>query len=111
MTMDKFIETTDEFEKTINLPVDFKKEITLSNKLLVTEGDNLADLLELNPIHFNYDNASITKNAEIELQKIIAVLKQNPTMVIELGSHTDNRSSYWYNKKLSVDRMRFTVNI
>ena len=110
LPVDKIVETTNEFERRIYLSIAFKKEIILSNNQIVAPGDDLAKLLELNPIYFEYDDATINYNAEIELQKIIAVLQQNPTIIIEIGSHTDNRSSYWYNKKLSLERMKSTVN-
>jgi len=51
----------------------------------------------------------IRPDAIADLQKVITVMKQNPELKIEVRSHTDSRSSYWYNKRLSVKRMRATV--
>ncbi|MEY3505173.1 MAG: hypothetical protein RL349_1771, partial [Bacteroidota bacterium] len=48
----------------------------------------------------------IRKDAAIELDKIVKVMNENPTMVIELGSHTDCRSSIQFNETLSANRAK-----
>ena len=52
-------------------------------------GVDLADIIEINPIYFDFDKANIRPDAAIELDKIVDVMKDYPGMVIELGSHTD----------------------
>ena len=46
----------------------------------------------LENIYYDLDKADIRPDAAIELDKLIAVLKDNPTIRIELSSHTDSRS-------------------
>jgi outer membrane protein OmpA-like peptidoglycan-associated protein len=43
---------------------------------------------------------------EKQNENIVAVMNENPTMVIELGSHTDCRSSYAFNEKPSDRRAK-----
>src|SRR5690606_4154153 len=46
----------------------------------------------------------------LELDKIVAFMNENPTVVIELGSHTDCRASKSYNKALSNRRAISSAN-
>ena len=47
-------------------------------------GVNLADIIEINPIYFDFDKANIRPDAAIELDKIVKVMADYPGMVIEL---------------------------
>lgn len=67
-------------------------------------GDDLGKILALKPIYFDLNKALITPVAAIELDKVVKLMLENPTMVIELGSHTDSRSSAKYNQALSQKR-------
>ena len=69
-------------------------------------GVDLADIIEINPIYFDFDKANIRPDAAIELDKIVDVMKDYPDMVIELGSHTDCRGSDEYNLYLSDRRAK-----
>ena len=69
-------------------------------------GVNLADIIEINPIYFDFDKANIRPDAAVELDKIVEVMSDYPGMVIELGSHTDCRGSDEYNLYLSDRRAK-----
>ena len=69
-------------------------------------GVNLADIIEINPIYFDFDKANIRPDAAVELDKIVKVMADYPGMVIELGSHTDCRGSNEYNLYLSDRRAK-----
>ena len=69
-------------------------------------GVNLADIIEINPIYFDFDKSNIRPDAAIELDKIVKVMSDYPGMVIELGSHTDCRGSDEYNLYLSDRRAK-----
>jgi len=55
-------------------------------------------------INFDYDKWDIRPDAAIELDKILQFLQDNPTISIELSSHTDSRGDDVYNMKLSQKR-------
>ena len=63
----------------------------------------------LQPIYFVYDKSNITKEGAAELDKLVEVMKEYPTMVIFAKSHTDNRGSDKYNLNLSERRAKSTV--
>lgn len=55
-------------------------------------------------INYDYDKWDIRPDAAIELDKIIQFLADNPSITIELSSHTDSRGDDAYNMKLSQKR-------
>ncbi|WP_271764703.1 OmpA family protein [Aquimarina algiphila] len=61
------------------------------------------------PIHFNLNSEEIRPEGETGLLKVIELMNIYPTMKMEIHGHADSRSSYWYNKLLSVRRMRATL--
>jgi outer membrane protein OmpA-like peptidoglycan-associated protein len=69
-------------------------------------GVDLAKLIEIKPIYFDIGKYIIRKDAAIELDKIVKIMNEYPTMELELGSHTDCRSSIASNLKLSDNRAK-----
>ncbi len=70
--------------------------------------DDLAKILDIPIIYFDFDKSNIRYDAEIELQKVLAVMNKYPTMVIDIRSHTDCRGLASYNEKLSDRRAQST---
>lgn len=62
--------------------------------------------LNVNPIYFDYNKWDIRPDAAKELDKIVKIMKENPGIKIELGSHTDSRGTSEYNIKLSDRRAK-----
>lgn len=67
---------------------------------------DLGKVLNINPIYFDYNKANIRPDAALELDKIVRIMKENPTMVIEVASHTDCRGETPYNYDLSNRRAK-----
>ena len=74
------------------------------------QGLDLAKALSLRHIYFDLDKSNIRKDAKVELEKIVEVLTQNPTIKIEIGSHTDSRQTKQYNQGLSQRRAKSTLD-
>ena len=83
--------------------VQLHEKLDLKLKPIEVGGD-LAKMLGIKPIYFDLGKFNIRKDAAIELDKIVKVMNENPTMVIELGSHTDCRGTISANEKLSSNR-------
>lgn len=73
-------------------------------------GDDLAKLLQLSTIYFDFDRYNIRPDAEVELQKVIAAMEKYPSLRIKANSHTDSRGPAAYNLWLSGKRAESTVN-
>jgi len=65
--------------------------------------------ITLNEIFFEFDKSNITQAGAFELDKLVQVLKNNPTMEIMVKGHTDSRGSDQYNLNLSDRRARAAV--
>lgn len=72
-------------------------------------GTDLAKTLNIPIIYFDLDKSFIRKDAAFELEKVVAVMKQNPNMYIDVRSHTDSRQTQQYNKELSEKRAKSTI--
>lgn len=97
--------------KTLNFTYDIKKEGEIQmNELLaltigkVEVGMDLAKMIDIKPIYFDLGKSKIRPDAAIELNKVVAIMKEYPAMVIELGAHTDCRGAAAANLKLSGAR-------
>lgn len=97
--------------KTLNFTYDIKKEGEIQmNELLsltigkVEVGMDLAKMIDIKPIYFDLGKSKIRPDAAIELNKVVAVMKEYPAMIIELGAHTDCRGAAAANLKLSGAR-------
>lgn len=108
-TKEKFKQGTDNFsikEKTakVTLSLELEPEETVAEI-----GTDLAILLDLNPIYFDYDKSFIRADASVELEKVFAYMKEYPTVKIDVRSHTDSRGSDSYNLSLSERRNKSTI--
>ncbi len=63
----------------------------------------------LDNIYYDLDKADIRPDAAVELDKLVTILKDNPTISIELSSHTDARATDAYNDALSQRRAESAV--
>ena len=66
-------------------------------------------VIELKNIFYNFDKSYIREDAALELDKVVDLLRNYPSMRIELGSHTDARASKRYNQSLSQRRANSAV--
>ena len=84
-----------------------EKNITFALRPIddIVEGDRV----KLHTIFFDFDKHNIKPQAAFELDKLVELMKKNPTMVIKIEGHTDNRGSEAYNMNLSDRRAKSTV--
>lgn len=81
--------------------------IKISDNFIVTKrGKQMLDIFN---IYFESDSSKITKRAAGQLNMVVAIMGRYPSMVIELGSHTDSRGPDKYNLTLSDARAQATV--
>jgi outer membrane protein OmpA-like peptidoglycan-associated protein len=101
------------FEKRINILNETgKTEIPIQLEKTIKEvknGDDLAKKFGIKIIYFDLDKSNIREDAAIELEKILDVMVENPTIKINIKSHTDSRASFEYNDQLSERRAKSTL--
>lgn len=71
--------------------------------------NDLGCKLNLQPIYFDFDKSNIRPDAEIELAKILAAMREYPELIIHIESHTDSRGNDQYNEALSERRAQSTL--
>jgi outer membrane protein OmpA-like peptidoglycan-associated protein len=75
----------------------------------VTVGDDLGKCFGIKMIYFDLDKSNIRTEAALDLEKILDVLNDNPTMKLDIRSHTDSRQTFKYNEALSDRRAQSTI--
>jgi len=88
-----------------SLPIALDKSICK-----VTIGDDLGKCFGIKMIYFDLDKSNIRTEAALDLEKILDVLNNNPTMKLDIRSHTDSRQTHKYNKALSERRAKSTID-
>jgi outer membrane protein OmpA-like peptidoglycan-associated protein len=82
------------------------------DSIIANEKDVVKDkgrlIVKTDPIYFDYDLWYIRKESKPILNRVIELMKKYFDMVIEIGSHTDNRGNNNYNLKLSSNRAEST---
>jgi outer membrane protein OmpA-like peptidoglycan-associated protein len=90
--VNKLDEKTDQIEGTMNM-----KKISINQTFKVEN------------IYYDLNKWAIRPEAGKELDKLVVILKDNPDIIVELGSHTDCRASDEYNLNLSQKRAESAV--
>ena len=97
-------------QKEIEIALVKKKEkmdnIIANEKDVIKDKDRL--IIKTDPIYFDYNLWYIRKESKSILNRVIEIMKKYPDMVVEIGSHTDNRGNDTYNRNLSTHRAEAT---
>jgi len=77
---------------------------TNTEKKIIVENNKTQ--IKINPIYFDFNKWDIRKDAAIELDSVVSIMKKYPSMVIEIGAHTDIRGTDEFNLYLSEQRAK-----
>ncbi|SEQ02943.1 OmpA family protein [Flavobacterium urocaniciphilum] len=86
-------------ESQLELPIQL-----VPNEIIITDKEVL-----LGDVYFEFDKSNITPSGAIQLDKLVTIMNENPSMVIAVKSHTDSKGNAKYNLKLSEQRAQSTV--
>lgn len=89
--------------------LDRSKTLYVTLKLGISNLDPGA-IFVLKNIHYDFDKSAIRPDAARILDNLLNIMIQNPTLRIELSSHTDSRGKDQYNMVLSQSRAQAAVN-
>ena len=96
---------------TINIAKKGKRKIEKKKNIDDLKESNKANL-ELGEIYliddilFDFDKSTLSKSSFEQLNKAVALMKNNPSVKIELSAHTDNIGTIIYNDSLSNKRAK-----
>ena len=66
--------------------------------------------VKLENIYYDFDSFSLRPSSFEELNKLVDLLQLNPTLEVEIGSHTDAQGTDEYNDNLSQNRAQSVVD-
>ncbi len=104
---------TDYFSKSNSVSTDARDE---RNPIRTYEVSFVLDRLfknkeiNLEDIYYDFDKWNIRPDAEPPLNNLVQILQENPSIRIQLASHTDCRGEETYNKTLSQKRAQSAVD-
>ncbi|MFV0600127.1 MAG: OmpA family protein [Bacteroidales bacterium] len=93
----------------IEFQIDQNDSTKVFNRTIELSKFSKGQTFTLENIYYDLDKYSIRPDAAIELDKLVRIMKENPTLKIELSSHTDSRASDEYNMTLSKKRAASAV--
>lgn len=67
-------------------------------------------VVRLNNVFFDFDKWDLRPESYMELDRVVALLRDNPAIEIEMSAHTDSRGADDYNFKLSDNRARSVMD-
>lgn len=66
----------------------------------------IGQVVRLNNVFFDFDKWDLRPESFVELDRVVKLLNENPSIEIEMSAHTDSRGADDYNFKLSDNRAR-----
>lgn len=90
---------------------DYDRNTTLFIQLeICMEKADCGTAIRLNNIHYDLDKYFIRESAKPELNRLVQFMMDNPSVHVEVSSHTDSRGSDAYNNTLSQNRANAAVD-
>lgn len=77
------------------------KEMNLNIEMKPIE---IGETFTINNIFFDFNKSSLKPESYLELDRVVKLFSENPTIEVELSGHTDNVGTDDYNNKLSYHR-------
>jgi peptidoglycan-associated lipoprotein len=84
-----------------------KESKTFTENLLMT---SLKEIVEIPNIFFEFGKADLSKESTGALDELIALMNDNPKIVVSLIAHTDNRGTETANMQLSQRRAQAVID-
>ncbi len=82
----------------------------LVNKTIELKNIAIGSKIELRNIFFDIGKSTLRSESNAELDRLLKLMQDVPSLKIEIGGHTDNTGSASLNQKLSADRADAVVN-
>ncbi len=86
-------------------------ELNRDQDIIVTKTDKYVKITFREAMMFPTNSSTLTPSARMKINKLVGILKNYPTTLIQVVGHTDNRGSHSYNQQLSERRAGNVANI
>lgn len=92
-----------------NFDIPDGSEYNLINKTIELKNIAIGSKIALRNIFFDVGKANLRSESNAELDRLVSLLKDVPSLKVEISGHTDNTGSSSINDKLSQDRAEAVV--
>lgn len=92
-----------------NVNVPKQPEYSVLTKNIVLEKVQIGAKIVLNNIFFDSNKATLRKESNLEIEKLLALMKEYPELTVEVAGHTDSKGNDAANLKLSQMRSQAVV--
>ena len=93
-----------------NINVPKQPEYLVLTKNIVLEKVKIGSKIVLNNIFFDSNKATLRKESNLEIEKLLNLMKEYPELTFEVAGHTDNKGNDATNLQLSQMRAQAVVN-
>lgn len=93
-----------------NFDIPDGSDYNLINKTIELKNIKVGSKIALRNIFFDVGKATLRSESNAELDRLVKLLKDVPSLKVEISGHTDNTGSASLNEKLSQDRAEAVVN-
>lgn len=94
----------------IALPKNMPKVKTITDNVNVKTRDDGKLIIDIGNIYFDTNKSFIRSDARARLDRLVRIMKEYPTIKVQIGSHTDNIGKAYNNMRLSERRANSTLN-
>jgi OmpA-OmpF porin, OOP family len=94
-----------------NIPDEGVAKDSLTNPVICLgkEEPKVESVIVLDNVYYDFDRSTLRQESYPALDKLVGLLNEYPTMVIEIRAHTDNKGDDKYNMNLSDARAQVVV--
>lgn len=86
-----------------------QKDTVINTEIYLSRMQEKGDKVVLENLYYDFDKFNIRPDAALVLDKLVKVMQENPSLRVELSSHTDSRGGDKYNMRLSEKRAKSAV--
>lgn len=86
-------------------------ELNVNQDIIVTNNEKFVKITFRDAMMFPTNSSVLTPSANAKIHKLVGILQNYPTTLIQVVGHTDNRGSHAYNQTLSQRRAGSVANI
>ncbi len=79
-------------------------ELNRAQDIVVTNNDKYVKITFREAMMFPTGSSNLTPSAHSKISKLVAILENYPTTLVQVVGHTDNRGSHSFNQRLSQRR-------
>ena len=86
-------------------------ELNVDQDIIVTNNEKFVKITFREAMMFPTNSATLTPPARSKISKLVTILQNYPTTLVQVVGHTDNRGSHAYNQNLSEKRAANVANL